>query len=234
MGIRKIYCNVVEGVTYEDRCLLKLSKIIEGNPVCEDCTLRELLRLKRCGVKEAGAKPIEKPRPKKKVKTVKRKHIKEAKEIKKRNVSSMSEVINVSNVSKSIGEASSLNDEAKPTYSVQDLIKLLGRSKRRIQELAKEGKIPGADKSGLHWVFNKEEVDQWLLNRSRNTRIPKQPNKTQGLTTEREELSAGVPGDSTFREADGSGLTSLDRVPGEPFCPFPEDAVNEVDKEGQG
>ncbi|MFB3886039.1 MAG: helix-turn-helix domain-containing protein [Thermodesulfobacteriota bacterium] len=232
MGIRKIYCNVVEGVTYEDRCLFKLSKVIEGNPVCEDCTLRELLRLKRCGVKVAEARPVEKPRPRKKPKAVKRKHRKDVKGIKDINVSTTAEVINGSSVPRSIVEAPALNDEAKPTYSVQDLVKPLRKSKRRVQEWAKEGKIPGAHKSGPHWAFDKEEIDQWLLKKTGDVKTAPESEEEQDSTTSQKEseLSAGVPGDSTFREADGSGMTSHDRVPGEPLCPSSEKGENEADK----
>jgi len=55
MTDRKIYCNVLEGVTFAERCLYELSKVIEGNKVCEDCIFRELKRLKR-GIKEGGIK----------------------------------------------------------------------------------------------------------------------------------------------------------------------------------
>ena len=158
MGIRKIYCNVVEGVTYEDRCLFKLSKVIEGNPVCEDCTLRELLRLKRCGIKEAEARPVKKIKAaqKKKPKAVRR--MEKVKEIKDANVSND---INVSNVSKHKKEPTPVAENSKQTYSVEDVSGLLGKSKRRTQELAKEGKIP-AHKVGPHWAFDKEEIALWL------------------------------------------------------------------------
>jgi hypothetical protein len=42
---RKIFCEVIEGIVYEDRCLYKLSKILEGR-TCGNCILRELERMK--------------------------------------------------------------------------------------------------------------------------------------------------------------------------------------------
>ena len=58
MSNRKIYCEVIEGVVYDDRCLFKLSKIIEGNKTCKACVVRETERIKPPGVKgaKAGAK----------------------------------------------------------------------------------------------------------------------------------------------------------------------------------
>lgn len=46
MANRKIYCEVIEGVVYDDRCLFKLSKVIDGNKACEGCILRELEKSK--------------------------------------------------------------------------------------------------------------------------------------------------------------------------------------------
>ena len=46
MSNRKILCQVIEGIVYEDRCLYKLSKIVEDNKICEECVVRELERMK--------------------------------------------------------------------------------------------------------------------------------------------------------------------------------------------
>jgi len=43
---RKIFCEIVEGAVYEDRCLYKLSKVVEGNPTCKNCIIQELEVLK--------------------------------------------------------------------------------------------------------------------------------------------------------------------------------------------
>lgn len=47
MTDRKIYCEVLEGVTFAERCLYELSKVIEGNKTCESCIFRELQRLRK-------------------------------------------------------------------------------------------------------------------------------------------------------------------------------------------
>lgn len=43
---RKLFCEVVQGVVYEDRCLLKLSKMTENSKACAQCTLSEILQLR--------------------------------------------------------------------------------------------------------------------------------------------------------------------------------------------
>src|SRR4030066_335450 len=58
MAGRKIYCNVLEGITYDDRCLFKLSKVIEANPECENCILRLYERMRRGKAGRSGADAI--------------------------------------------------------------------------------------------------------------------------------------------------------------------------------
>ena len=53
---------------------------------------------------------------------------------------------------------------AQTFYDVRFLSNLLGKSERRIQEWAKEGKVP-ARKVGERWQFLKEEIDRWLSER---------------------------------------------------------------------
>ncbi len=43
---RKIFCEIIQGVVYEDRCLFKLSKVIEGNRSCRGCILQEIEKFK--------------------------------------------------------------------------------------------------------------------------------------------------------------------------------------------
>ena len=45
-GIRKVFCEVIQGVTYSDRCLFKLAKVLEGNKSCEYCVIREIERIR--------------------------------------------------------------------------------------------------------------------------------------------------------------------------------------------
>ena len=55
--VKKVYCEIVEGITYSDRCLWKLSKIIEGNKVCEACLLRETEEIKLGRIEKRKTKP---------------------------------------------------------------------------------------------------------------------------------------------------------------------------------
>jgi hypothetical protein len=56
MSNRKIYCEVIEGVVYDDRCLFKLSKIIEGNKTCKDCVLHEIEKNKSSRIEKTDMK----------------------------------------------------------------------------------------------------------------------------------------------------------------------------------
>ena len=60
MENRKIYCEVVEGIVWETRCLFKLSKVVEGSKACESCILRQLEEIQSCGIKRAKASPKKK------------------------------------------------------------------------------------------------------------------------------------------------------------------------------
>ncbi len=257
MTDKKIFCEVLESITYSERCLYELSKVIEGNKTCESCIYRELQRLRR-GI-------VIQEEPQKKSKTKRRrtradrktaKDINGLKDIKETN--GMKESLDTQglrtlldketdDLRKSLDDQGLGEDLKKSAQdlrtvlvlNIHDLSRLLGKSERRIQELAKEGKIPGAHKAGPHWAFNKEEVDAWLLKKTGATGISLQPKEEQGSVRPQEEpeLSAGVPGDSTseMRESvaelsNGSGL-SRPRIPGEPFFPIPEEGINGVEKE---
>ncbi|MGO8988758.1 MAG: helix-turn-helix domain-containing protein [bacterium] len=128
MPSRKVFCEIVEGVVYDDRCLFSLSKIIEGNKTCEDCIVRVMERVKSRGIKGAKARPGKKA---------------EAGTRKRPN------------------KIRTIAGDTEKTYSVKSMAELLGKSKRRIQELAKEGKIP-ARKVGPCWHFDKDKIDRWF------------------------------------------------------------------------
>lgn len=199
MDKRKIYCEVLEGVTYDDRCLFRLSKVIEANPTCEHCILRELQLLKRCGVKEPKPKPLEKIKPERKGTAKKKaragtqplkparddindtndiKDITDPKITSPENTASSGDAGSPSTIAASAddsrtGESGSPADVSADTarpgddgshdqYTVHSLAKLLGKSPRRIQDLAKMGKIPGARKVDQRWEFDKTIIDQWL------------------------------------------------------------------------
>jgi excisionase family DNA binding protein len=42
MDKRRIFCSIVEGLVFEDRCLWKLRKVIDESKECRNCILREL------------------------------------------------------------------------------------------------------------------------------------------------------------------------------------------------
>ena len=48
---RKVFCLVVEGIVYSDRCLYKLRQMINGSKTCQSCILQELEKLKAIGTK---------------------------------------------------------------------------------------------------------------------------------------------------------------------------------------
>lgn len=162
---RKIYCGIVEGVTYEDHCIFALSKVIEANPTCENCILRELKKLKLLGVgkEKVDSKPREeiKSGQKKKSKTLRCRKKTKGDDINIKKIIKVTNVSNETNVSSKPRPVTE-NITTKHVFSIEALSKLLGKSRRRIQELAKEGKIPGAHKVGSRWGFSKEEIDRWL------------------------------------------------------------------------
>jgi excisionase family DNA binding protein len=126
MPARKVFCEVVSGIVYEDRYLYKLSKVIEEKSR-QTCILRELERLKCPEIKGTKAKA----KGKGKTRTGAHKRPEKVEAI------------------------------AGETYSMESMMELLGRSQRRIQELAKQGRIP-AHKAGPHWVFDKKDIEAWL------------------------------------------------------------------------
>ena len=146
MAERKIYCEVVEGVTYEERCLFKLAKVIEGNKTCEDCILRELERIKFCETKEAIVSPLKKARRRRKKRS--------------KAVGSISKNIKKQKDIKESEDLKQLKD-IKESFYIRSLIRLLGKSERTILEWAQKGKIP-AYKIGAKWNFPKDEIERWL------------------------------------------------------------------------
>ncbi len=145
MEKKKVWCEVLEAAVWSDRCLFKLSQIIEGNKSCESCILRELEKIKGCGkeVKLGRKRRSEMKRGRRPRLIV--------------GVPKDTNDINDINDIKDINES----DDIKQSLNVQDISKLLGKSKRRIQEMANLGKIP-ARKAGPHWAFDKAEIDRWL------------------------------------------------------------------------
>lgn len=173
---RKIYCNVLEGTVYENRCLFKLSKVIENNKSCESCILRELEQIKSCGTRE------ETPERRKKKKVRARGSHQAEKNIFSTGLSKIPE-----------GEVEAIEDSpqiTKQSYSVRNLISLLGKPERTIRKWAEKGKIP-AHKVGREWRFPKEEIDRWLSEREDGThRIP-DPEEGEGPVVPLEIKSEG-------------------------------------------
>ena len=171
MDIKKVWCSVVEAAVWSDRCLFKLSKIIEGSRDCESCLLRELEKIKFCG-KEA--KTGKKRKPKAKQMRGPRSIVDVPNDI--NDVNDTKDTKDTKGVKKKSRRAKARRGRkpgaitvAPPdpgqTYTVQDLSKLLGKPKRRIQELALLGEFPG-HKVGRTWQFPKEEIDKWLSEKS--------------------------------------------------------------------
>jgi excisionase family DNA binding protein len=150
MAGRKIFCGVVEGIVYDDRCLFKLSKVIEDNKTCEGCILREIEKVKLEKTKRFDTKDIRETKDIRDIKDTRRRRRRKGSPRGKPNL---------------IG-----NEDTIQTYSSQDLIDLLGKSERDIQRLAQEGKIP-AHKVGRKWRFPKEEFDRWLSEKEHHTDI---------------------------------------------------------------
>lgn len=142
---KKIYCEVIEGVVYSDRCLWKLSKIIEGR-TCETCILRKFEEMESAKTKRSSDINITSD-------------IKILKVIKGLKRSRRKIEAGLEKKPKPIK-----NESLIQTYSSQELIELLGKPERIIRKWAQKGKIP-AHKIGKKWLFPKEEIDHWLSER---------------------------------------------------------------------
>ncbi len=66
MEARKVYCEVIQGVVYDDRCLFKLSKVIENNKSCLNCILHEVEKIKSCGGKKTRIDAGKRNKPRRK------------------------------------------------------------------------------------------------------------------------------------------------------------------------
>jgi excisionase family DNA binding protein len=149
MAGRKVYCGVVEGLVYDDRCLLKLSKMIEDNKTCENCILRELERAKLPKTKVAISNISD--------------EIKISGGIKDKF--GMSEVPDRKrNYKRRPRKKSTGSGQSKRMYSTKELSELLGKAERTVREHAQMSRIP-AHKIGPKWRFNKEEIDRWVSER---------------------------------------------------------------------
>lgn len=144
---RKIYCEVLEGVTFSDRCLFKLSKIIEGNRTCENCILRQLERMKSGKAERSDINDINVTKVTNDIKDIRRKRRRTKLRPKRKP-----------------GPIADAPQDAEQPYTVQALIKLIGKPDRTIRKWAEKGKIP-AHKVGKKWLFPKEEIDRWLSER---------------------------------------------------------------------
>jgi excisionase family DNA binding protein len=166
--IRKVYCEVVEGAVYSDRCLYKLSKILNGNQACEACIVRELERLKYPEIKENKIEQKKRGKRKERPGSI-------------RNISE--------NIKKSFDIKTS--DDIKQTYNIHDLAGLLERSKRTIEQWAQKGKIP-AHKVGAYWKFNKKEIDHWFSEKgNRNDVVMTMEGQNTEVVPTMEEVSRG-------------------------------------------
>ena len=136
---KKVFCPVVEGIVYSDRCLYKLRQMINGSKACQSCILRELEKLKAIGPKVPN--DINDINDISDIKTSKKSKVRKRRAKK--------------------GSKPTGNEQTKEMYTTQELSEILGKAERTIQDYAKEGRIPG-QKVGRSWHFLKEEIDRWL------------------------------------------------------------------------
>jgi excisionase family DNA binding protein len=137
MAVRRVFCSVVEGLVWSDRCLYKLRKMINGSKACESCILRELERLKSAKANVSNDAFT-------------------SSDISDRGTRKGRGKRGHKRRSKLIG-----SETSSQAYSVQELTELLGKARRTIQDYAKKGRIP-AQKAGKSWSFPKEEIDHWI------------------------------------------------------------------------
>lgn len=157
----KTYCSVVDGLTYSDRCLWKLSKMIDKNKTCESCLLFKLEQTER-KLKEALGTGRSRPKAGS-ARNKKRFGIKDTSDTK-----GTSDAKDIKTTREKI--ETSPEKEPRPAkgqgtteeYTCQDLVDLSGKFQRRLRKLAQEGKIP-AHKVNGQWHFHKSEIDNWLL-----------------------------------------------------------------------
>jgi excisionase family DNA binding protein len=159
MTAKKVWCSIVEAPVWSTRCLFKLCKVIEGNPTCEECILRQLERLKSVETNISDISFI-------------------SSDIKvSKGAKGSSDRSGVSDGR--IGKRRSKRGRKKRSrplegealnqmYSAQELSQLLGKAERTVQEWAQKGKIP-AVRIGIKWQFSKEEIDRWLSEKKGHT-----------------------------------------------------------------
>jgi excisionase family DNA binding protein len=169
MAPRRIFCEVVEGVLLEDRCLYRLSKVIEENSTCENCIVRELEKIRSSSkAKTQDASFISSD-----VKTSE--NAKTSKDIK---ISKNIETLKKSKKSRRAkrrsqrGSSQIGNGQAKQMYTTKELTRILGKAERTLQEWAQKGKIK-AVRVGTAWCFPKEEIDRLLERKGEAQKVPK-------------------------------------------------------------
>lgn len=159
-NIRKIYCEVIEGTVYEDRCLFKLSKVIEDNESCENCILRELEKNKLSGGKRTFSSAEKRIRP----------ESKGPRQVKKKISPTC-----IHRIPEEEAELLTIQ-----SYSIRDLVSLLGKPERTIRKWAEKGRIP-VHKVGRKWRFPKEEMDRWLSEQKGNASETPQAEERQDI-----------------------------------------------------
>jgi excisionase family DNA binding protein len=163
MPERKVYCSIIEGLIYEQRCLYHLSKVITGNKTCESCIVRELEKARSSSkAKTGGASSISSD-----VKTSKDTKISKNIETLKKSKKSRRAKRRSQRGSSQIG-----NGQAKQMYTTKELTRILGKAERTLQEWAQKGKIK-AVRVGIAWGFPKEEVDRLLERKGEAQKVPK-------------------------------------------------------------
>jgi excisionase family DNA binding protein len=172
---RKVYCNVIEGLVYEDRYLYHLSKVITGNKSCQTCIVLDLERARSSlKAKTGGASSISSD-----VKISKNMNIsKDMKISKNTEASKKSKKSRRAKRRSQTGLPQVGKGETNQVYTTQELSKILGKAERTLQEWAGKGKMK-AVRVGAAWRFPKEEVDRLLEGKVETQEVPQPEEKTK-------------------------------------------------------
>ena len=155
MTLRKVYCELVEALVYESRCLYKLCQVTKDSKTCDCCILRELEKLKATGTKVPNdTNDINDINDTNGIKDINDIGNRSRQKMKKRSAKRRAK-----KTSRSIE-----SETPKQMYTTEELSEILGKAERTLQEWAQKGRIP-AVRVGIKWRFPKEGVDRWLSRR---------------------------------------------------------------------
>jgi hypothetical protein len=207
MAVRKIYCEVVEGAVYEDRCIFKMSQTVEGNKTCERCILRELEDVKKS---LSDGKQVKK---KKRNRGLRRKCLDTTILSQKEQAPSPRNNKRGPVQRKKEFPKDSARESTSLVLDIRQLSELTGKARRTLQEWAQQGKIP-AKKTEKGWEFSKIEIEEWLSGKDISTGADKNPSspKAENLRVEGTEQE-GSEKDSEVSNTDDLEGSSMNGLP---------------------